>query len=296
MIFNIQRFSTHDGPGIRTIVFFKGCSLHCPWCENPESQSFRPELAWDERKCIGCLDCARVARTGEVEVVEGRPVFQRDKIQEPTRLADACPTGALTVFGENTSVTGIVKEIEKDIPFYKKSGGGVTVSGGEPYDQPAFLLELLKHLRQIRVSAAIETTLSVPWSAIQPTLPLVDIFLADVKLADAARLKEVTGGQLARITDNLKRLEEAEKDVIARVPVIPGWNDSSSEISGIVDLAASFSNIHAIHFLPFHTLGVGKYHLLARGYLYQTHAGPPRDMSEYVTMARAKGLDAVTGG
>ena len=296
MIFNIQRFSTHDGAGIRSIIFLKGCSLCCPWCENPEGQSFLPELGWDAKKCIGCLECAHIARDGEMEVVAGRPVFLREKIKDAQKLADACPSGALVVLGEDKSVEEIVKEIEKDILFYEKSGGGVTVSGGEPFDQPVFVLELLKALKGISVTTAIETTLSVPWTAVEPSLPLVDAFLVDFKHADAARLKETTGGDLARIADNLRRLESAGPDVIARVPIIPGFNDSRSEVAGIVELAASHANIHAIHFLPFHTLGVGKYHLLGRDYRFLTQAGAAGDMSEYLTLAREKGLDARIGG
>jgi pyruvate formate lyase activating enzyme len=296
VIFNIQRFSTHDGAGIRTIIFLKGCSLHCPWCENPESQSFKPELGWDAKKCIGCLECARAARDGEMEVVDGKPVFHRGKITDPERLADACSTGALAVLGEDRSVAEILKEVQKDIPFYEKSGGGATISGGEPFDQPVFLLELLQAIKGIGVTTAIETTLSVPWSAVEPCLPFVDTFLVDFKHADAAGLKEVTGADLSRIAGNLRKLEAADRPVIARVPIVPGFNDSSSEIADIVALAASFSNIRTIHFLPFHTLGVGKYHLLGKDYRFPAQAGPARDMSGYLTLARGKGLEAITGG
>lgn len=296
MIFNIQRFSTHDGAGIRTIIFFKGCSLRCLWCENPESQSFRAELGWDAKKCMGCLECSRVAHDGEMDVVNGRPIFHREKIGDPRRFADACPSGALAVFGEERSVAEILKEIEKDIPFYKKSGGGVTISGGEPFDQPGFLLELLKALEGIRVTAAIETTLSVPWSAIEPCLPLVDAYLVDFKHADAATLKEATGGELTRIMDNLGKLEAAGRAVIARIPLIPGFNDTRSDVSDIVELAARYSNIHAIHFLPFHTLGVGKYQVIGKDYRFLTQAGPAGDVGEYLTLARGKGLEASTGG
>jgi pyruvate formate lyase activating enzyme len=296
MIFNIQRFSTHDGAGIRTVIFFKGCSLHCPWCENPESQSFRAELGWDQKKCIGCLECARAARDGEMDVVDGKPVFHREEIQDPGRLADACPTGALAVLGEAKSVAEILKEVQKDILFYKKSGGGVTMSGGEPFDQPVFLLELLKALRGIGVTTAVETTLSVPWSAIEPSLPFVDTFLVDFKHADAARLKEVTGADLSRIAGNLRKLEAADRPVIARVPIIPGFNDSPSSVADIVGLAALHANIRAVHFLPFHTLGVGKYHLLGKDYRFLRQAGPAGDMSQYLTLARGKGLEASTGG
>jgi pyruvate formate lyase activating enzyme len=296
VIFNIQRFSTHDGPGIRTVIFLKGCPLRCPWCENPESQSSMPELGWDEKKCIGCLECAAAARDGEVEVVDGRPVFHREKIKDPKRLADACPSAALATIGREASVADILQEVEKDVPFYRKSNGGVTISGGEPYSQPAFLLELLNALKAAGIPAAIETTLSVPWAVVEPTLPLVDLFLVDFKHSDPSRLRETTGGDLRRVMENLRKLERAAAAVIARVPIIPGFNHSTAEVSDIIDLAASFSNIHAVHFLPFHTLGMGKYHLLGRDYTFLTRETGAEDMGEYLTLARGKGLEAVTGG
>ena len=296
MIFNIQRFSTHDGAGIRTIIFFKGCSLRCPWCENPESQSFRPELAYDEGRCICCLECARTAADGEVEVEKGRPVFHREKVIDARRLSDACPTGALAVLGEEKSAADIVKEVEKDLPFYRKSGGGVTISGGEPFDQPVCLLELLNAFQQIGVTAAIETTLDAPWAAIEPSVPLVETFLTDIKHTDAEKLRTVTGGNLSRITENLKNLEQTRAAVIARVPIIPTFNDSPSDVSGIIDLAASFSNIRVIHFLPFHTLGLSKYRLLSKDYRFPTQAAPAGDMTQYLALARSKGLQAGTGG
>lgn len=296
MIFDIQRFSTHDGAGIRTIVFFKGCSLRCPWCENPESQSFRNEVAYDERKCISCLECAGAARDGEIGVGNGRPVFHREKMENLQRFAAVCPTGALTVIGEKKSAAEIVREVEKDLLFYRKSGGGVTVSGGEPYDQPAFLLELLAALGEIGLKAAVETTLSVPWGAIEPSLPRVESFLADIKHADASRLKDVTGGDLPLIVGNLRRLEERGAAVTVRVPLIPGFNDSQAEVADIIDLAASLRNVHEIHFLPFHTLGMGKYRLLGREYGFLKESTPAKDMSRYLDLARSRGLEARPGG
>ncbi len=296
MIFNIQRFSTHDGAGIRTIVFFKGCSMRCPWCENPESQSPRQEISWDQRKCIGCLECLRAASDGEVSVVNGAPVFHRETIRDVGKLRDVCPSGALAVVGEEKSIQEIVREVEKDLPFYARSNGGVTLSGGEPYDQPAFLLELLHALEGIGVTAAVETTLNVPWSAIEPSLPRVQEFLVDIKHADSAKLKAGTGGSLSLIMKNLRKLEGSRARVTVRVPLIPGFNDTVSEISDIVDLASGLSNVQSIHFLPFHTLGVGKYSLLGREYRFLTKAEPAGNVDEYVSLARGRGLEAIIGG
>lgn len=296
MIFDIQRFSTHDGAGIRTIVFFKGCPLRCAWCENPESQSGGYELAYDERKCIGCLDCMKVSQDGEIDLDNGKPRLHRDRVDDPRKFEGICPSGALTVIGREMSVSRIMSEIEKDLPFFQKSGGGVTLSGGEPYAQHAFLLDLLRALAGMGVTAAVETCLNVPWSAIQPSLPYVETFLADLKHADAEKLKAHTGGDLALIQENLSRLEDAGASVVVRVPLVPGFNDSPSEVRDIVDCAASFRNVHAIHFLPFHTLGVGKYLLIGKEYRHRAEHVPSFDMSPYLDLARTRGLEATVGG
>ena len=296
MIFDIQRFSTHDGAGIRTIVFFKGCSLCCAWCENPESQSRGYELAYDERKCIGCLDCLKASPGGEIGLENGRPRLHRDRVEDPLKFKGICPSGALTVIGREMSVAQIVSEIEKDLPFFRKSRGGVTLSGGEPYEQPAFLLELLRALAGIGLMAAVETCLNVPWPAIQASLSYVETFLADLKHVNAEKLKAHTGGNLALIIENLKKLEDAGASVVVRVPLIPGFNDAPSEVRDIVDLAASFRNVHAVHFLPFHTLGVGKYLLIGKEYRHRADPVPSFDMSPYLDLARNKGLEATAGG
>lgn len=136
MIFDIQRFSTHDGAGIRTTVFFKGCPLRCPWCENPESQLLTPELAYDVRTCLGCGECLRTARDGEIAPAEHGISIRRERVRDVSVFAGVCPSGALSVIGRESSIEEIVAEIRKDLPFYRSSGGGVTVSGGEPYSQP----------------------------------------------------------------------------------------------------------------------------------------------------------------
>jgi pyruvate formate lyase activating enzyme len=296
MIFDIQRFSTHDGAGIRTIIFFKGCTLRCAWCENPESQSFGYELAYDDRKCICCLDCMQLARDGEIELESGRPRLHRERMRNPEKFARVCPTGALTVIGKDRSIAEIVAEIRKDLPFFRKSGGGVTLSGGEPYDQPAFLLDLLRALEALGLKAAVETSLSAPWTAIESSLPFVETILADVKHADAEKLKAFTGGNFSLIIGNLRRLEKSGTPVIVRVPLVPGFNDGLSEVSDILTLASSLGNVREIHFLPFHTLGVGKYRLLAKEYRFIEKTPYNVDMSRYLDLARSMGLEAIAGG
>ncbi len=295
MIFDIQRFSTHDGPGVRTVIFFKGCPLACPWCENPESQSRKPQLLYDARLCIGCLDCTQVA-VGEVSVEAGRPRFHRDRIADAGRYRKVCPSGALTVKGEELTAEEIVREVEKDLPFYGAKGGA-TISGGEPFAQAPLLLELVRALRKRSIDVAIETTLHAPWRAIERVLPFVSLFLADLKSFDERKFHAFTGGRLSLVLDNLARLEAARAPTVIRVPVIPGFNDAESEIEAIVAQAALFTNVREIHFLPYHTLGKGKFVLLGRDYPYpEVRAPSASTLSRYVDLAEAEGLQATIGG
>ncbi|HUX12620.1 MAG TPA: glycyl-radical enzyme activating protein [Spirochaetia bacterium] len=302
MIFNIQRFSTHDGPGIRTVVFFKGCPLHCPWCENPESQSIEPALMYDPGLCIGCLDCTTAASDGEVAVGESdeagrrRPVFHRARMGSLERFRRVCPTGALTVTGEQRSVAEIVAEVEKDLAFYGDDGGA-TLSGGEPFMQPGLVAAVARALGERGIGTAVETSLQAPWSAIEPALPHLSLFLADVKHADPAKYREATGGNLAVVRENFRRLASAGAHVIARVPVVPGFNDSAGEMDAILQFISSFSNIKEVHFLPYHTLGNGKYALLGMDLRMAAVASLPNEtMEPYAEAARNIGLVAVIGG
>jgi len=238
----------------------------------------------------------KLARDGEIDVHNGRPRLHRERIRNPEKFARVCPTGALTVIGERKSIAEIVEEIRKDLPFFRKSGGGVTLSGGEPYDQPLFMLDLLRALDEIGLKATVETSLSVPWTAIEPSLPYMEAFLADVKHTDAEKLKAFTGGNFSLVLGNLRRLEQSGTPVIVRVPLVPGFNDDASEVKDIVTLASSLRNVREIHFLPFHTLGVGKYHLLEKEYRFLEKAPDNVDMSRYLDLARSMGLEATAGG
>jgi pyruvate formate lyase activating enzyme len=297
MIFDIQRFSIHDGRGIRTIVFFKGCPLRCAWCENPESQSYESELLYDPGRCIGCLDCTKVAKNGEISVHEGKIHIHRNKIKNPEVYRDVCPAAALRVVGTEKSVADILREIEKDLPFYRHSGGGVTVSGGEPYAQPRLLLDLLKALKQQEIDTAVETSLQARWADIETSLPYVDTFLADLKHTNPQMMRKHTGGDLSRIMKNFRELEKHRANVVVRVPVTPGFNDSLEEISRIVDFTASLTNVRKIDFLPFHNLGMSKYELIGKEYRFVKEM-PDWDgrLDRYVSLAGEKGLTAVIGG
>lgn len=296
MIFNVQRFSTHDGPGIRTVVFLKGCPLRCPWCENPESQSLDPELMYDAGLCIGCLDCAAVAPDGEVRIEAGRPRFARERISQVSLFRGACPAGALSVVGEERVVDQIVREVEKDIQFYGEEGGA-TLSGGEPYAQARFAADLVEALREKHVDTVVETSLQAPWSSIEPTLTGVSLFLADLKHTNPLKYHEATGGRLAVVLENFRRLEKAGARVIVRVPVVPDFNDDSQELRSILRFAASLENVEEVHLLPYHTLGNGKYALLGREVgMPGVSTMPQERLAPYIEVARSLGLQATIGG
>ncbi|PLL18047.1 glycyl-radical enzyme activating protein, partial [Klebsiella pneumoniae] len=224
MIFNIQRYSTHDGPGIRTVVFLKGCSLGCRWCQNPESRARSEDLLYDSRLCLaGCELCQQAAPAVITRTLDGL-IIHRQNVNDShiAALRDCCPTTALTVCGEEKSVEEIMATVLRDKPFYDRSGGGVTLSGGEPFMNPTLAQALFEASHQAGIHTAVETCLHVPWKYIEPALPFVDLFLADLKHVDEAVFLQWTDGSARRVLDNLQRLAQAGKKMIIRVPLIQG--------------------------------------------------------------------------
>lgn len=268
MIFNIQRYSTHDGPGIRTVVFLKGCSLGCRWCQNPESRSATRDLLFDPRLCLDGCDLCQQAAPAAIERALNGLVIHREKLNDDMldALTPCCPTQALSVCGEEKSVAEIMATVRRDKPFYDRSGGGITLSGGEPFMNPALAHALLSASHAEGIHTAVETCLHVPWRYIEPSLPYVDLFLADLKHVDSERFKRWTDGSAKRVMDNLKRLAAAGKTLTIRVPLIPGFNADEASIEAITRFAADELNVRDIHFLPYHTLGMNKYNLLGQPY------------------------------
>ncbi|STS89394.1 pyruvate formate-lyase activating enzyme [Klebsiella variicola] len=256
MIFNIQRYSTHDGPGIRTVVFLKGCSLGCRWCQNPESRARSEDLLYDSRLCLaGCDLCQQAAPEVITRTLDGL-IIDRQNVNDKhiTALRDCCPTTALTVCGEEKNVEAIMATVLRDKPFYDRSGGGITLSGGEPFMNPTLAQALFEASHQAGIHTAVETCLHVPWKYIEPALPFVDLFLADLKHVDEAVFQQWTDGSARRVLDNLQRLAQAGKKMIIRVPLIQGFNASEADIAAITDFAADRLQVSEIHFLPYHTL------------------------------------------
>ncbi len=248
MIFDIQRFSVHDGPGIRTTVFMKGCPLRCRWCHNPEGLSPRPQLQFFREKCVGCGSC-----------------------QTRTQLSDArhCPADALKVCGREVDEAEVLSEIRKDRIFYADKGG-VTFSGGECLLQADFVAAVLSRAKAEGLHTAIDTSGYVSRSEIEKTVDFCDLYLYDVKCFTPCVHKEYTGVDNGLILQNLKRLSEIGKDIWIRIPVIPGFNDNEKEMTAIADLVSSLSSVRRVTFMPYHTLGASKYRTLGMACPYST--------------------------
>jgi pyruvate formate lyase activating enzyme len=293
MIFNIQRFSTHDGEGIRTMIFYKGCPLRCAWCCNPESQSFDYSILYDRRKCKSFGDCQIPEST--LKHIAKRGFNFPPASSEFYR--NVCPTRAIQVSGEEKSAEDILHEIEKDLPFYRHSGGGVTLSGGEPLSQGESLVELLLQLKNRNLDVAMETSLHMDWPGVERCLGLVGTFLVDIKHTDSDKFNLFTGGDLQLVKTNLKRLVEAKENIIARIPVIPEFNHTMDEMEKIIDFIGSLHDIREIHFLPYHTLGTQKYAMLGMEYTFgKKKPVDETGLNNYINYARSKGFTVKTGG
>ena len=266
IVFNIQKFSINDGPGIRTTVFLKGCPLHCLWCHNPESHQAATELFYDARKCIGCRECARACPHGCHTFSDSSHTFNRKKCIRCGKCADICPTAALESVGRVRSVEEVLDEVLKDKPFYETSGGGMTLSGGEPMLQFDFTLALLQAAKEHGLHTCIESCGYTDASKLRAIAPFVDLFLYDCKESDPARHKKYTGVSNQKILKNLRLLDDMGCATILRCPIIPTLNDRDDHFAGIAALANSLKNVQEIHIEPYHPLGSGKAAMLGREY------------------------------
>jgi len=276
-VFNIQRFSVNDGPGIRTTVFLKGCMLRCIWCHNPESHSPRPQLMLYADRCIGCGKCLEVCPDGlHSFAADGTHQIRREACSACGRCAEAC-VGALEIAGREMSIDEILTEVKKDSAFYAHSGGGMTVSGGEPLMQPEFTLALLKAAKESGLHTCIETCGFASEEAVLALTPYVDLFLWDVKETDSARHKEFTGVPNERILSNLRALNAAGASVVLRCPIIPGCNDRKEHLHAIAALAEELSGVQRVDVEPYHPLGKAKSESLGSTYALNELGFPPEE-------------------
>ncbi len=289
-VFNIQRFSIHDGNGVRTNIFFKGCPLQCAWCNNPESIDPFPSIMFDERTCHAFGDCVK-AGNGHVTLKDQRLIIDRVNITDFSALRNICPSKALIVTGQEMSVNRIMSEIEKDIPFYRMSGGGVTITGGEPFSQDPDIKELFIELKAKGIHVSVETSLHMPWETIEKYLDYIDVFLTDLKHIDEEKFKKYTGGDAALVLNNFRKLDEKGKTFVVRVPVIPQFNFSEPELFAIIDFAAGLKNANEINFIPFHSLAREKYVMLGKEYLFENQRNIEKtELQPYVEYAEGKGM------
>ena len=278
-VFNIQRFSLFDGPGVRTVVFLKGCPLRCIWCHNPEGLEKFPQIMYNSSKCIGCRDCADVCPTKQHVFIENVHNFNRAGCTNCGRCVSACCTEALSVVGKQMDVETVIAEVMRDSYVYQESDGGMTLSGGEPLYQPDFAIALLKAAKRHRISTCVETCGHVNSSKLYEAAEYTDTFYFDYKATGNSAHKKLCGVPQTIILDNLKKLDELKAIVTLRCPIIPGKNDTPEHILGIAKTAAEFSCIKNIHLEPYHRLGLSKSKKLGTAALYDGEP-PKRELLE----------------
>lgn len=271
-IFEIQRFSIHDGPGIRTTVFLKGCPLRCLWCHNPEGVNISVQLSFIPAKCIDCGYCFRVCPNGAHQKVDGQHILDRDRCKVCGKCTIECYSGALELIGRNSSVDEVIAKVLRDKPFYETSGGGMTLSGGEPLMQIDFSEALLKAAKQEGLNCCVETSGQVNFSSFERVIPYVDLFLFDIKEMIPEKHVEFTGASNKLILENLRQLYKSGARILLRLPMIPGYNDHIEHFEKVVQLKQLMPDIVGIEIMPYHNLGTSKIDRLGLG-------GVPREES-----------------
>jgi pyruvate formate lyase activating enzyme len=293
-IFNIQKFSIHDGPGIRTTVFFKGCPLRCQWCHNPESQESGRQVMFYPARCIRCGACVETCPQGAVTLAEAQAVTDLESCEQCGECIDGCYAQARELVGREVSVTEVLAEIERDRPFYEESGGGVTFSGGEPLMQPDFLLALLKACKAQEIHTVVDTCGFASWNVLEQVRPYTDLFLFDLKIMEEARHREYTGASNQPVLLNLRRLSESGQAIRLRIPLIPGVNDAPQQIRQIAEFAAGLPYLDEVEILPYHNIAAEKYRRLNRDYqLPDTPVPSNEQMAQVVQAVREFGLKVI---
>ena len=302
-VFDIQRYSIDDGPGIRTLIFMKGCPLRCLWCSNPEGQRFEPSLLFIERLCIGCQKCTGVCPRGAVTASAQEIKWNKEQCDECFKCIEVCQSKARQVCGKLFTVEQVLSEVEKDRAFYRRSGGGVTIGGGEPLSQPEFCRDFLKEAKRRNLHTAIETCGYAEWNHLQSVLEYTDLLFMDIKHMDPVQHRKLTGKSNELILENIRKasrvIDGEGKEIIIRIPVIPTLNDSEDNIRATAEFVRGLEKIKKIELLPYHNMGQVKYMRTKWTKPYSLHALEPISGESILTLkeiVESNGLVGEIGG
>ena len=297
IVFDIRKFSIHDGPGIRTTVFLKGCPLRCRWCHNPEGLNPGLEMMFWARRCSGCGACLSACPQGAISQDGGVVSTDREKCTLCGACVATCYTEARQIVGREMSVAQVLAEIERDLPFYDESGGGVTFSGGEPLAQPDFVRALLRACKEKGIHTALDTCGFAPWEVLDSIRETVDLFLYDLKMMDEARHRQFTGVSNGPILSNLQALSQRGHAIVIRIPLIPGINDDEENLRQTGAFAAALPHLLRVDILPYHSMSGDKYDRLGRTYpLPETRPPSAGEVAGIMQMLRDFGLEVKAGG
>lgn len=296
LVYNINRSSLHDGPGIRTTVFLKGCPLRCIWCHNPESQQYKAQLSYNKSKCINCRRCERSCVYGVHNFVDGKHYVNYEQCKLCRKCIKACTPDALSIIGESISVEEVMDEVIKDKKFYDNSGGGITVTGGEPTAQINFLVKLLENCKQENIHTAIETCGYATENDYKKILPLVDLFLFDYKITGKNKHKKYTGVSNKLILSNLDLLCKRDANVILRCPIIPGINNCEEHYKAIADLTNKYKSILETHVMVYNNWGISKNKNIGNFNYFKTRMFSEEEMASLIKKLRELGVKNVSIG
>ena len=303
VVFSIQRFSIHDGPGIRTTVFLKGCSLHCFWCHNPEGIRLKPDIQFFPDRCIGCDECVRVCQHGAAIIENGVRIYDRSKCVVCGECVETCYAGARVLTGKTMTVDAVVSEVMQDRAFYETSGGGVTLSGGEPVLQPLYAHAILERCKALGLHTAIETCGNVRWEDEERMLPVSDLIMMDIKHMDSKKHRWATGAPNERILSAARKFAATDKPIIFRIPVIPTVNDTVEEVTAIATFVRELIDLRnnaggdgdhtiSLELLPFHRLAGDKYRSLDMDYRAKDLKTPGKEhMNALTEAARSRAVE-----
>jgi pyruvate formate lyase activating enzyme len=297
LVLNIQKMTIHNGPGMRTLILFKGCPLHCLWCSTPESQKTEPEIAVYPGKCIHCDQCSSVCSLRAINLNGNTLRIDRSRCNNCGKCAQVCYAEALRLMGQPMTVAELLEEVRKESFMYRISGGGVTISGGEPLLDFKFNQELLPALKDEGINIGIDTCGYAPWRHIEPVLPYVDFFLWDIKIMDPVAHQKLTGVSNRLILNNARRVSEKNIAIYIRVPMVPGYNDSEENLRAICIFARGLSSVVQLDLLPLHHLGKSRYESVNRPYpLADTSLVPDSVLLNMKNIVESYGLNCTIGG